>query len=195
MNDWKAEQGGDWLRVKGIVFKVGTVFRLSGGIVFRLFNQTSSQSQRILSSPFLKDQFQTRLSDLQESSEHLLSQCCNYLETQFYSKIFWIWQKGPSSGFHKCVNVWYPTKYRMQTTKFKIYIIYSIKVFGEILSFLGVPKSTWSPAFHFFGVVWSRREQIYICRWLLFQYWFVVRQTWDNKKMHKRREKLLYILF
>ena len=61
------------MRVKGIVFKVGTVFRLSRGIVFRLFNQTSIQSQRILSSPFLKDQFQTRLSDLQESSASALS--------------------------------------------------------------------------------------------------------------------------
>ena len=36
-------------------------------------------------------------------------------------------------------------------------------------------------------------EEIYICRWLLFQYWFVVRQTWDNKKMHKRREEWSYI--
>ena len=48
--------------------------------------------------------------------------------------------------------------------------------------------------FNFFcWAVWSRKEEIYICRWLLFQYWFVVRQTWDNKKMHKWREELSYI--
>ena len=76
------------MRVKGIVFKVGTVFRLSRGIVFRLFNQTSIQSQRILYSPFLKDQFQTRLSDLQESSASA-SQCGIYQETLIYLKINW----------------------------------------------------------------------------------------------------------
>ena len=121
MNDWKAEQGGDWLRVKGIVFKVGTVFRLSRGIVFRLFNQTSIQSRRILSSPFLKDQFQTRLSDLQESSASA-SQCDTYTETQFYSKIDWTWQKGPRSSFHKCV-----VSHRIKNAEYKIQNLHNLQ--------------------------------------------------------------------
>ena len=122
------------MRVKGIVFKVGTVFRLSRGIVFRLFNQTSIQSQRILYSPFLKDQFQTRLSDLQESSEHLLLSVAFTRKRKFILKWIGLDKKAPVLVFtniDECVI----SHRRIQNSEYKIhiYMIYSVKVFREIL--------------------------------------------------------------
>ena len=87
------------------------------------------------------------------------SQCSIYPETQIYSKMDWTWQKGPSSGFHKCrlmcdipqTN----TEFRIQNTHLhdlqrksiqrdfviswipKKYLVASLSIFCWVIFFVG----------------------------------------------------------